>query len=665
MQNLKNILNEILKQDIRLWDKDQTELNQTLLFDLVDKIDETVIGLLLEKQEIREKFFVKIKDVYVFKTNDFKFFMEENKINNSYTQYKNRIGLSDGREFLKNRNEVVLDFPFKDCVLEGGQTTEEGIDTYFEYEEEKAKIVNGEKTTDSAGYKEKQAKRKETFFNQILARDEIDRLFDEKALVNWKRHTKDGEQKVGEINRDANGMIKENLIIKGNNLLALHSLKSQFAGKVKLIYIDPPYNTGNDGFKYNDNFNHSSWLVFMKNRLEIAKDLLRSDGVIFVQCDDNEQAYLKVLMDEVFGRENFVCNFVWKGRGGRQDSKFIAQIHETIILFSKNIKSLDINKKTIDDNSSYLFCDEKLKQNYKLQLVRKWGSNSKKEDRPNLFYGVKFKDEEIFPIHPDGSDGCWRWSKQKLEQAIKNNLIVKQEKNGKIELYEKIFETNGRREVTFTSWIESSFFGKGAAHIQQLFEERLFDYPKPEELLKHILEIATRENDLVLDFFAGSGTTLAVAHKMNRQYIGTEQMDYIHDLPESRLIKVVAGEQGGISKSVNWQGGGSFIYLELAQWNEHAKKLIQNAQDLNELIKLFDTLYEKYFLNYNLKINEFKELVIKEENFINLSLEEQKRMFLTMLDLNQMYVPKSEMEDKTFGISKEDQELTNIFYNEK
>jgi len=152
----------------------------------------------------------------------------------------------------------VLDFPFKDCVLEGGQSTEEGMDTYFEYEDEKTKTVKGKKVTEPAGYKEKQAKRKEVFFNQVLAHDEIDRLFDKKALVNWKRYTKDGANNVKEIKRDENGTIKENLIIKGNNLLALHSLKSEFAGKIKLIYIDPPYNTETDSFVYNDKFSHST-----------------------------------------------------------------------------------------------------------------------------------------------------------------------------------------------------------------------------------------------------------------------------------------------------------------------------------------------------------------------------------------------------------------------
>ena len=249
MKDFKNKILETLQFDHRIWNEDKSELNQTLLLDLIDKSDEKIIGILLENEEFKTKFFIKINDIFVFKNNDFKFFLEENKVNNSYTKYKNQIGLTDGKRFLKENRDVVLNFPFKDCILEGGQSSEEGLDRYFEYEEEKQKTVDGKKIIEPAGYKQKIAKRKEIFFNQILAQDEIDRLIDEKALVGWKRFSKEGKSEVKEIKRDNDGTIKENLIIKGNNLLALHSLKSQFTGKVKLIYIDPPYNTGNDGFK--------------------------------------------------------------------------------------------------------------------------------------------------------------------------------------------------------------------------------------------------------------------------------------------------------------------------------------------------------------------------------------------------------------------------------
>ena len=308
MINFREKVEKILKKEKTFLDE-SGGLDYIKVKDSADKIDEKLIELLITNKDIKKKFFVKVKDVYVFNINGFKFFLDENKVNNSYTQYKNRIGLSGGDEFLRGKSEFVLNFPFKDCVLEGGQSNEKGMDTYFEYSDKTKK------------YEEKKSKRNEVFFNQVLAHDEIDRLFDKKVLINWKRFTKDSGKKgeaVKEIKRDKNGLIKENLIIKGNNLLALHSLKSEFSGKIKLIYIDPPYNTGGNGdtFLYNNNFKHSTWLTFMKNRIEVAKNLLATDGAMIIAIDENEQAYLGVLIDELFkGYENHCVTIVHNPRG--------------------------------------------------------------------------------------------------------------------------------------------------------------------------------------------------------------------------------------------------------------------------------------------------------------------------------------------------------------
>ncbi len=641
---LKQLILKVLKADDRLWNDDKTELNQTLLLDLVENIDEKVIDLLLQEEDLREKFFVKISDAYVFKTNDFHFFIEENKIDNSYTQYKNRIGLTDGKRFLKDTNDVVLNWPYKDCVLEGGQSTEEGTDTYFEYD----------KKTDE--YKEKQAKRKEIFLNSVLAHDEIDRLFDAKALTNWKRFTKDGEQAVKEIKRDQDGTIKENMIIKGNNLLALHSLKKQFAGKVKLIYIDPPYNTGNDGFNYNDNFNHSTWLTFMKNRLEVARELLRDDGVIFVQCDDNEQAYLKVLMDDIFGRENFVVNLIWRKRtGGGSDSKHFSVEHEYLLTYCKNIELLKI-RKVPSKIENYPFKDDQ--GNY----TKKPLHNAGLQDSKGLHYDIECPDGTILK----GNEHQWVYSESNFYEMKNANRIVFNKKRNSNEwnVQYKLYmnESKGSPPTSILYSIAKS--GDATGEIKNIFNNvRVFDTPKPEKLMENIIEMTTHCGDWVLDYHLGSATTAAVTHKMGRQYIGIEQMDYIEPIAVERLKKVIDGEQGGISKSVNWQGGGDFIYFELAKWNETAKEKILACESFEELIKFFDEMYERYFLNYNLKIKEFREKVINEEEFKNLSLEEQKKMFVALLDNNQMYVNKTEMADKKFSISEEDQKLTDLFYN--
>ena len=656
---LKSKVEKILSEIPDFTDENKN-LKINVIKDYADNGNAKLLEPLLKNPQTKKAFFTPILDSFVFNTAKFKEFLEYSSACNSYSKYLGqKIGLYMGDSSLLDRNEVVLNFPFKDCVLEGGQRKEDGLDTYYEYNEKKGE------------YEKKQSKRREVFYNEVLAQDEIDSLFSPKAFCNTKRYEKGKSEKCTKLNRDAElnktrglaeDTITDNLIIKGNNLLALHSLKKEFAGKVKLIYIDPPYNTGSDSFAYNDNFNHSSWLTFMKNRLEVAKELLREDGCIFVQCDDNEQAYLKILCDEVFGRVNFISSIVWKGRGGRQDSKFIAQIHETIQVFAKNINSLAIYKEEVADDDSYTGKDEK--GEYKLQLLRKWGSNSRRIDRPNLYFGVDFEGETVFPILPDGSDGCWRWSKSKIESAIKENLIVLQNKNDKIELYEKIYKTGDTKEKFFTSWFEEGFSGEAANHLKDLFNEKVFDFPKPESLLKRILEISTKPTDIVLDYHLGSGTTTAVAHKMNRQYIGIEQMDYIESVTVERLKKVIEGEQGGISKSQNWQGGGSFVYLELAKKNETALEQISACKSLEELTELFDELCSKYFLHYNVRIKEFRK-EIESERFRQLSMNQQKEMFSRMLDLNQLYVNTDDRHDKNTGLTEDDIAITEDFYQLK
>ena len=655
---IRDLIHKVLKSDDRIWSKtsssDKTlELNYTLLLKFIEDIDEKIIDTLIKEKKLKEKFFVKTKSAYVFKSNDFRFFMEENKVDNSYTQYKNKIGLTDGKRFLQDTNDVVLDFPYKDCVLEGGQSTEEGMDTSFKYSEKTKK------------YETEKSKRKEIFFNQTIASDEIDRLFDEKALVNWKRYTKNGEETgdetIKEIKRDDDGTIKENLIIKGNNLLALHSLKKQFAGKVKLIYIDPPYNTGKDGFKYNDKFEHSTWLTFMKNRLEVARELLRDDGIISVQCDDNEHAYLKVLMDDIFDRDNFMAIIAWQGMDTiKNDAKFFSTNCEFIGIFAKDKEQVKISglEKTEKQRGYYKNRDKDPRGDYLLTPLHAKSGNEKNKFEYTFSNGQKY-------TPPKGR--FWSFSRESLNKLDKENRLFLDPKNKNVPQKKTYLSEVGNYMRPTTFWDYKRFGSTRQANkeLREVLSRGLFSSPKPESLIKSIIELSTKAKDIILDFHLGSGTTAAVAHKMGRQYIGIEQMEYIESIACKRLKKVLNGEQGGVSKSVNWQGGGDFIYLELAKWNEQAKEQIEDCNSLEELKKFFMTLYKKYFLNYNVNIKNFQEKIMQEENFKKLSLEKHKEMFLEMLDLNQMYVQKTEMGDKKFGISKEYQGLTNKFYNEK
>ncbi|MYC74254.1 site-specific DNA-methyltransferase, partial [Candidatus Poribacteria bacterium] len=290
------------------------------------KLDPDLIKLLLTNKEVEAKFFKEIEGRWIFDSNTFvDYITDKNFFADSYTKFRKKIGLNIDGKYLRERGEVALVWPYKDCVLEGGQT------------------------------KEKEKNRKEIFFNEILAADEINRIFDPKVLTNWKRYTVTGEQEVTNIQCDQDGLIRENLIIKGNNLIALHTLKEQFREKVKLIYIDPPYNTGNDSFGYNDSFNHSTWLTFEKNRLEAAKYFLSNSGSIWISIDEREFAYLKVLCDEIFGRENHISTVTVKVKdpAGVGQQAPIFDICEYLLVYAKDIKQFKENLPEFIDTSHF------------------------------------------------------------------------------------------------------------------------------------------------------------------------------------------------------------------------------------------------------------------------------------------------------------------------
>ncbi|ELP5667301.1 site-specific DNA-methyltransferase [Campylobacter upsaliensis] len=469
-----------------------------------------------------------------------------------------------------------------------------------------------------------------------------------------------------------------NLLIKGNNLLCLHSLKKKFANKIKLIYIDPPYNTGNDSFNYNDNFNHSTWLTFMKNRLEIARDFLRDDGVIFIQCDDNEQAYLKVLCDEIFGRENFVCNFACiVAPAGTQSSVFVAQQHNYCLAYAKNKSNLTL--------FNIANTEQELKEKYKekdkygfyySERLWKRGQGGKKEDVPSLHFPVYYdeiKDKiyidseaknvknliKIIPYQTKGVLGRWTWSKEKMLNE-KHKLIIRKVNNEYV-LHKKNYRQDDKGKLPYsviTSDIARTEIG--SLEIKEIFNDKVFNYPKSEKFLKRIIEISTQENDLVMDFFAGSGTTLAVAHKMKRRFIGIEQMEYIESITKERLKKVINGEQGGISKAVDWQGGGSFIYAELMPLNAIYKERIKNINDEKTLDSIYKDLESKAFLDYRIDLDS----ILKDKEFKELDLQEKKEVLLDILDSNMDYVLYGDIEDKDYAISSEVIELNKIFYGD-
>ena len=694
----KQHLENLLKNDKRLVDE-QGELMGNKIKDLADKFDEIFIETLLNDNESRKHFFLKIKDVYVFKAKEFKFYLEQNKLDNSFTNYANRIGLSFGGKYLKDNTDVVLNFPFKDCILEGGQSTEEGLDVYYEYDKEVSK-ADAKKGFKAGQYNEKQSKRKEIFFNEVIAKDEIDRLLEPKAFTNITKYDAKGESVPTQFNRDAKlnkqrglpeDTITDNLIIKGNNLLALHSLQEEFKGKVKLIYIDPPFNTGNDSFQYNDSFNHSTWLTFMRNRLLVGKELLKEDGLIFINVDDIEEAYLKVLCDDIFRPSNFLNVITVKSstpsgtKTAHKDKTIIKQ--KDLILAYRKTSSAKLNPQfTVRENwdkhySKYLKGDNI--SNYNLVNLTDVLVEKKVIDKKIGVGNLDLDDKAFKKFYLNHADRICRLQSHKNKEADKesrknkdkvyehfkgdvsqglyyNGQVITPLKQGIKKVYKNQKFVNDLGMLLCDFWWDIDF--------QNTQNEGGVSFPtakKPELLLSRIIELTTEENDIVLDYHLGSGTTNAVSLKSNRQFIGIEQMDYGDDDSVKRLNNVIKGEQSGVSKAYNWKGEGSFLYLVLAKNNQSAKEFLLCCKSFEELMTYFDELYNKYFLHYNVRIREFKEVVCKEDNFKNLSLSQQQEIFCRMLDNNQLYVNVSEMEDARYNINKEDIALTKDFYQIK
>lgn len=623
-------LEALLKSIDKFTDKQGVLLKQNIK-DASEKFDSDLIQLLFNDNHTKAHFFNQIGGATVFNYRKFIDYIEDkNFLIDSYTKFSNKVGLTISNKHIQQMSEVVLSFPFKDCVLEGGQSKDD-------------------------------EKRKEIFFNEILAKDEINRLLDKKVITNAKKYTQDGISNEVKFNRDESGLIKNNLIIKGNNLLALHSLKSNFAGKVKLIYIDPPYNTGNDSFNYNDNFNHSTWLTFMKNRLEVARDLLSDDGVIFVQCDDNEQAYLKVLMDEVFGRNNFVNNIVWRKTDNQANIGNMARVKEYVLFFSKEFNNLDLNKIELSEKAKkeYRYKDDIGKFRRAILLDKTRGTHK---------YEVKTKTGKIL-------NGPWMIKENDFWKLEKNNGIY-WTAGGDEQPYGKIYLKESKGQISNDFWgIELGSNQQGAIHMQELFKERKFAFPKPETLLQRIIKISTQKGDLVLDYHLGSGTTCAVAHKMGRQYIGIEQMDYIEDIAVKRMQKVIGktvkkdGEllksvdfdNGGISKSVNWTGGSEFIYFELDKDNQKYIDKLSSATD-KTILKLYDEIIEKAFLNYDVEVKKLKQ---EKDAFKTLTLSQQQEFLISILNKNQLYKNLSEIDDKDLKVDDKIKQLNKDFYRGK
>ncbi len=618
MQNLLEDLKKALENDENLVIDGQ--LNKALIEQQALALDKDLLSTLKGNPTLKKHFFEEVEDVLVFDKVKFQQFIHNKSfLPDSYTAFKNKIGLTDSNgDYLSQKGDVVLAWPHKDCVLQGGQDKED-------------------------------AKRDEIFWNETLAPDDIDRLLAPKVFTNWKKYDKDGEHEVKVPS------LNENLLIKGNNLLALHSLAEMYRGKVKLIYIDPPYNTGNDDFGYNDRFNHSAWLSFMKSRLEIAKELLSNDGSLWMNIDDDEAHYLKILADEVFGRENFVSNVIWQKKFSPQnDARWFSDSHDHILVLAKDKSTWRPNllPRTEEMNDRYTNTDDDPRGAWTS------GDLSVKTYSASNDYPINTPSGRI--VNPP-KGYCWRVSKQKFKELIDDNRIWFGEDGSNVPRLKRFLSEVKSGVTSQTIWLHEEVGNNqdSKKEVNEVLGDKTFSTPKPERLIHRILHLGSYENDLICDFFLGSGTTAAVAQKMGRRYIGIEQMDYVEDVTKARLQKVIEGEQGGISKEVNWQGGGSFVYAELQKANQQWVEEIKAAEDTKTLSAIWERMKEKAFISYQVDVQAIDE---HAEAFSELSLEDQQRFLIEVLDKNQLYVNYSEMDDEDYAVSEEDKKLTKAFY---
>ncbi|MEK1294290.1 site-specific DNA-methyltransferase [Limosilactobacillus fermentum] len=637
----------ILKEFGNTYFSDKGTLKRNKVIEDLDAYTPMLMKALLANQLIHDTYTESVviddKSVEIFKLNQFiEMFTYKEYWPDSYTKFENKIGLTAGGKFIDETADVVLDFPFKDTVLKAGMTKEDQKDAV------------------------------EPFLHETIAKAEIDQLLEPKIFVNATKYDKENLEGVSTDKFDDG-----NLIIKGNNLIALYSLKKRYAGEVKLIYLDPPYyfdkTKKSDDFLYNPNFKLSAWLCFMKSRLEIAKELLSNEGVLVISIGEDGQAYLKILMDEVIGHKNFVETFLWRNSdnsdslSGKSRSG-VEYLHAYEI--NKDLSKKWIGKQSENGDAPLLNNGNGVtKKNFEANTIRfnipdgKYSQGTYPSVHlDNDLYVKNGKNENAITL-----EGHFKWSQGTIDKEISNGtyFIIKSNK------FSIRFQRKEASNMAPEKWVNNRYLAKifgigtnedATAHMKKMGFD--FTNPKPESLLAFLIRAVTNEHDLVLDFFMGSATTQAVAMKMNRRFIGIEQMDYIKTVSVERLKKVIDGEQGGISKDVNWQGGGSFVYTELMEKNQGYLKDVQHAETTKQLENVVNRMIAGG-ADFDFRVDV--EKVMQEPKYQARSLADKKQLMVKVIDKNQLYYAYSDMEDRDVQglMSESDIAFNKSFYGER
>lgn len=626
MRNLLDDLTALLARDERLVNEGKLLKNKVV--ELALALDPTLLRLLLGEERIARRFFRDVEGIKIFDKVEFQRFVSNKAfLPDSYTAFRNRIGLTAGDSYVADGREVTLAWPYKDCVLEGGQTRE-----------------------DSA--------RAEVFWNETLAPDETDRLLAPKAVSAVRRVDPEAESEPEAIAE------ADSLLIKGNNLLALATLRKRYAGKVDVIYIDPPYNPDSQSntMCYNNRFSRSTWLTFMKNRLEAAKPLMKPDAALIVAIDSNEFCYLGVLLDTLFPEHEVHCITIVHNPRGVQGTNF-SYTHEYAFFViprgRRSVGAAAIAEADVD-----------------WAPLRNWGGESERSTAKNCFYPVLVDDagtivgfgdvvpdhvhpaqteywngiNHVYPIDVKGVERKWRYARQSVE-GVRDMLRARKIKGGwDIELG----KTFGMQR---TVWTDPRYDANkwGTQLVKSLVPDAGFNFPKSLwnvfDCLKAV--VGEKKDALVLDFFGGSGTTAHAVMELNkadggrRRFILCEQMDYVETVTKPR-----------IRKAAETLGAPGFVYMELARANETFVEEVRDAADEAALGTVWARMRDTAFLSYRFEAREFDP---GDPAFEALALDEKKHILIELLDKNMLYVPLSEMDDPEFGLSEEDRRLSAFF----
>ena len=608
--------------------KVEDALNKNLLAEDARKYETGLLNLLQKDKDLKSHFFAETDGGLVFKKDVFlQFISNKEFLPDSYTRYANKIGLgSDDGSLLSGSKDVVLNWPYKDAILEGGQDKED-------------------------------QKRSEVFFNEILAPDQITRLLDDKVFTNWKRYDKDGEHDLDELKDD------DNLIIKGNNLVVLHSLKKRYAGKVKLIYIDPPYNTGGDDniFSYNNTFNHSTWLTFMRNRLEVAKCLISNDGFITIAIDHAELFYLGALADEVFGRENRLSVItVQHNPKGRNQSKFFSENSEFLFVYAKDRNQANFYQVAIDEDVKASFTEQDGISKYRWEPYIRARTVWSREARPENWYPIYVsKDlstisseyiENGYELYPRTNTGDFSWKniKKTFDDLNKNGYfkVVKDEKENVVLLH-KYREQQVLKNVWTDKKYQSEFNGTNL--LKKLIGKNEFSYPKSLYAVMDIVKIMSGDGDTVMDFFGGSGTTAHAIlaadeeQKTRRTFIMCEQLDEHVDIMLRRIPRVIESR--------------NFVYANIMNNANKFRKRVELAKDDKEYLALLKEATSSSFLSY--RVDPTK---LNEDEFRKLSSSDKRRLLLELIDNNTLYVNYEDINDPSFKVSDTDKKFNKELY---